>query len=116
MKVVINRQFGGFCLSHEAIMRYSELTGLNLLVFNKDAKLYGADYYRDGIEDDDHYWLDHHIERNCPHLVQVVEEFGTEANGWAANLQIVEIPDDVEWEIHEYDGIESIHEKHRVWP
>ena len=26
-----------------------------------------------------------------------------------------EIPDDVEWEIDDYDGIETIHEVHRSW-
>ena len=27
----------------------------------------------------------------------------------------VEIPDDVEWQIEEYDGTEHISEKHRTW-
>ena len=31
------------------------------------------------------------------------------------NDKIIEIPDDIEWEIDNYDGIESIHEKHRSW-
>jgi len=30
-----------------------------------------------------------------------------------ANLQIVNIPDDVEFEIEEYDGMEWVAEKHR---
>jgi hypothetical protein len=37
------------------------------------------------------------------------------ASGRHAQLVIVEIPDDIEWEIDEYDGVESIHEKHRSW-
>lgn len=48
-------------------------------------------------------------------LIQVIEELGEEANGRCANLQIIEIPDDTEYEIDEYDGMESIHEKHRSW-
>lgn len=55
------------------------------------------------------------IERNDPLLVQVIEELGKEANGSCAELTIIEIPDDVEYEIDEYDGNESIHEKHRSW-
>ena len=47
--------------------------------------------------------------------IQVVEELGEEANTPASKLKIVEIPDDVEWEIEEYDGIEWVAEKHRVW-
>jgi len=30
-------------------------------------------------------------------------------------LKIVEIPDDVDWEINEDDGSEWIAEKHRTW-
>jgi hypothetical protein len=30
-------------------------------------------------------------------------------------LQIVVIPDDVKWEIHENDGAEWVAEKHRTW-
>ena len=32
-----------------------------------------------------------------------------------AELKIVEVPDDVVWEIDEYDGLESISEVHRRW-
>ena len=48
-------------------------------------------------------------------LVYVVEKLGVKANGSHANLKVVEIPDGVDWEIDEYDGQESIHEKHRSW-
>ncbi len=46
---------------------------------------------------------------------RAVEELKEEANGTFAELKIVEIPDDVEWVIEEYDGIEWVSEKHRVW-
>ena len=36
-------------------------------------------------------------------------------DGKFSYLKIVEIPDDVEWEIDDYDGIETIHEVHRSW-
>lgn len=48
-------------------------------------------------------------------LIRVVEELGAAANGSHATLKIVEIPDGVDWQIDEYDGSESIHEKHRSW-
>lgn len=54
--------------------------------------------------------------RTNPDLIKIVEELGEKANGKAASLSIIEIPDDVDWIIEDYDGIESIHEKHRVWP
>lgn len=55
------------------------------------------------------------FERNDPLLIRAVEELGDEANGECAKLTIVEIPDDVDWEIDEYDGLEHIAEKHRTW-
>jgi hypothetical protein len=53
--------------------------------------------------------------RHDPILVRVVEELGEEASGKMAKLHIVEIPDGVEYEIDDYDGMESIHETHRSW-
>lgn len=53
--------------------------------------------------------------RADPKLVQVVEELGELANGKCAKLAIVEIPDDVSWEIDEYDGMERVEETHRSW-
>lgn len=53
--------------------------------------------------------------RSHPLLLRVVEELGEAANGFAAELKIVEIPDGVDYEISEYDGIEHIAEKHRTW-
>jgi len=44
-----------------------------------------------------------------------VEELGEKANGQCADLKIVEIPDDVEYEIEEYDGVEWVAENHRTW-
>ena len=54
-------------------------------------------------------------DRSDPIMVQVVEELGSEANGKFAELKVVEIPDDVKWEIEEYDGDEWIAEIHRTW-
>ena len=54
-------------------------------------------------------------ERDDPLLVQVVEELGKEASGQFAKLKVVIIPGGIDWEISEYDGHESIEEKHRSW-
>jgi hypothetical protein len=56
-----------------------------------------------------------HNKRNYAPLVQAAEELGEKANGGFADLHVVEIPDGVEYEIDEYDGVESIHEVHRSW-
>jgi len=90
MKVVINKCFGGFGISEKALARYNELADIKLETY------YGMD-------------------RTDPFLVQVVEELGAEANDFAADLKIVEIPDNIEWYVHEYDGIEAVYEHHRAW-
>ena len=53
--------------------------------------------------------------RTHPLVVRVVEELGETASSPLAELVVVEIPDDIEWYIDDYDGIESINEKHRSW-
>jgi len=64
----------------------------------------------------DVYWYYGRFERNDPLLVQVVEELGSDtASAQLAELEIVDIPDDVEYTIGNYDGIESVHEAHRSW-
>jgi hypothetical protein len=65
-------------------------------------------------------WSRHSIEqreikRTDLVLIQVVEELGPKANGRCAELKIIEIPDGTDWEIDEYDGMESVHETHRAW-
>lgn len=54
-------------------------------------------------------------DRSDPDLIRVVEELGKAANGRHSELEIVEIPDGVDFEINDYDGMESVHEAHRVW-
>lgn len=57
----------------------------------------------------------HDISRDDEHLIQVIESLGSKANGHCAELSIVEIPDDVDWVIQEYDGYEWVAERHRTW-
>jgi len=116
MKVVINRCYGGFGLSDQAIVRYAELKGINLVMEDSKSSL-GATFYVDGVKDDEHHfsYYDLSDDRTDPFLVQVVEELGTVANGFASDLRIVNIPDDVVYTIEEYDGIEWVAEVHRTW-
>lgn len=58
-------------------------------------------------------WIEH--KRDHPLLVRLVQEMGEAANDRYAKLRVVEIPDDVDFQIEEYDGNEHIAEKHRVW-
>lgn len=58
-------------------------------------------------------WLDK--DRENPLLVRVVKELGEKANGRCAELKIVKIPEDIEYTIEEYDGLEHIAEAHQTW-
>jgi hypothetical protein len=60
-------------------------------------------------------WSYYDIERNNQYLVRVVEELGDDVNGRFSELKVVDIPDDVEWQIDDYDGLEWVAEKHRIW-
>lgn len=88
MKVVINKCYGGFDISKEAKEELKKL----------------------GVEDPD--WT---INRTDPRLIEVVEKLGKLADGDHAKLKIVEIPDDVDWYIDDYDGVEWVAETHRTW-
>jgi hypothetical protein len=111
-KIVINGDFGGFGLSNEAVEFYGKLAQLNLVA--QTDKHDFVNYYRDSINDDN-YFSYYDIKRDDPILVQVVEQLGDLANTKYSNLKVVEIPNNVEWYISEYDGIEHVAEKHRTW-
>mgnify|MGYP000846139220 FL=1 len=92
MKIAINKCYGGFGLSEKAY----EFLGL-------EWDGYGYDF-------------NDCSKRNDLKLIECIETLGSDkASGKYAKLNIVEIPDDVEFEIEEYDGFEWVAEKHRTW-
>ena len=141
MEIVINTCYGGFGLSHEAIMRYAELKGIKLYSYiekrdekgnlNNKYELYteqekpfiiyyatkplgkNGDFQKNSLKNS--FLHDSEIERTDPVLIKVVKELKGKANGRFARLKVIEIPDDIKYEIDEYDGIESIHEQHESW-
>jgi hypothetical protein len=114
-RVVVNACHGGFGLSHDAVMRYSELAGLNLRPVKNEQLSFVTNYYIDGVIDDDNLWVDFDLDRTDPLLVQVVEELGELASGQYSKLRIADVPEGVKWFIDDYDGVETIHEEHRSW-
>ena len=89
-QIVINVCHGGFGLSELASNHYRALAGIPLAEFRWE------------------------IARDDPHLVQTVEQLGELADTRYSRLKVVEIPDDVEWYIEEYDGMEWVAEAHRT--
>ncbi len=55
------------------------------------------------------------IPRDHPALLQAFREMGDALAGAFADLCLVTIPDDINWQIEEYDGKEWIAEEHRTW-
>jgi hypothetical protein len=119
-KVAINTCFGGFGLSDVAFEKLMERKGIEFEI-STDNK-YSSEityYYRKGMVDDDEGYLSAYEfirDRSDADLIAVIEELGlTKAAGKYAELKIVEVPDDVEWHIDEYDGVEHVAENHRTW-
>lgn len=111
-KIVINKSYEQFCISHKAFMRLRELGQPEAL---KETNL--------GV-----YWPESAsprepslnqcgklIPRDDAKLVQVVEELLADANGHCAELKVVSIADEVQWEILKTNGIEHVSEVHRTW-
>lgn len=101
MKVVINRCFGGFSVTKAV---YDELG------FEWDG--YGYPDNEDFDIKSEHY----NAYRSEPKLIAAIEKVGLDKSGdGGTELDIVDIPDGIEWHIHEYDGIEHVAESHRTW-
>lgn len=139
MKIVINKCFGGFGLSYEAIMLYAKLKKFKLYAFtekrDKEGKInfnifekynpkkHKASFIhyskkplcKNGKYVKLSYFSEHDIDRTDNCLIRAVEQLGEKANGDYAELKIIEIPDGINYEISEYDGIESIEECHNSW-
>ena len=133
MKVVINKGFHQFCLSLEALQKMFgnvyiyQHDWLLDLYFRQDSWLdrrnksnifiYSIhDYGKETLRiDDKHKIYFETMDRSLDKLVSVVEEMGQKAGAYGTDLKIVEIPDDVNWEIEEFDGQERIREVGRIW-
>ena len=91
-RVLINKCYGGFGFSEFLVTEYKRRTGEDI---------------------DSRYDDDFRVDKT---VIEIFEEFGSKkCSGGFAALKLIEIPDDVEYEIKDYDGIEWVAEKHRTW-
>jgi hypothetical protein len=141
-EIVINDKGAGFRLSPEAIKLYLSKLGKDAyfyiydiqkniynkidydkidgwsFVYTKDKGDSFKEYDEDaGCEADVDEFFDDECKRDDKLLIEVIKELRVEkASGHSCILKIVEIPDDVKWEIEENDmGAEWISEIHRRW-
>lgn len=82
IKIVINKEYGGFGLSKESKDLYKELSAVDI----------------------------NHPKRHDPYLVDVIEKLGDRANGKYSKLIIELIPSVFKdcYEINEYDGLKNV--------
>lgn len=141
-KVILNKCFGGFDVSVKGYQLYAKKKGRELFVYKaKDFNSFTRNMVYDFVENlkDEHsisytyttknYGKGKNIElpdnaellylnseyRTDKDLIEVVEELGAEASGRFGNLKVVEIPDDLDYVIDEYDGIETLHARVQEW-
>ena len=135
-KVILNKCYGGFDVSDKGYQLYAKKKGLQLfryeITFDGGQPMYkktekiglGTSYFTKdlgnniGMLDKDYdkyclYLRDNHREDTV--LIEVIEELGEEASGMCGKLKVVEIPDDLDYVIDEYDGIETLHERVQEW-
>jgi len=142
MKVLINKCYGGFNVTPEVIKRLVVLEAKCIekiapkkyygveSEWKKDfpnyldmgdgffAHKHGYNVYKDGFlyQLNDGYGDEKSKTRTDKNLISVFEELGSEnSSGMCAKLGVVEIPDGIDFVIEEYDGYESVAEKHRTW-
>ena len=125
MKIAINKCYGGFSLSDKAIGMIMKRKGLKCYRYKQTKFNYsdGVDEYT-RIDDNEpssfvsysttdlgktignipyeNYWYYRNLERTDKDLVSVIEELGNEASGRYGSVKVIEIPDDVDWEIDDY--------------
>jgi hypothetical protein len=107
MKIVVNRTCGGFAISKKTAEFMAEHGSERAKKELKQREFFGYGYV-EGMEGE--------YDRTDPLLVLAVETLKEEANDECSKLEVIEIPDNVEYYIREDEtGFETIHEVHRQW-
>jgi hypothetical protein len=111
IKVAINKCYGGFSISEKVIEELRRL-GAHKGMLEEYCLIDGDEEKEAGFERPGEIGY-----RSHPLLIQALENLSEEEDrdNDCAEIKIVEIPDDVEVYIQDYDGNEWIAEKHRTW-
>jgi hypothetical protein len=114
MKIVLNRSVGAFRLSDAAIEAIRAAKG-NILPMN-DFKLEPSRDKAFALVTRPVNFQGIWLARTDEKLVETVERLGKGAAADGAELQVVEIPDHVEWGIGDVCGIEYVRAAGQLWP
>ncbi len=130
MKLIINKCYGGFGINTETMkklvmagdpairkMSVQEYSGRKN--FQEDLTDIGDRFYTDPLElcaikDGTVYTPDYESLRTSEILIGMIEA-GVNVNTPVSKLEVVSIPDNVDWVIEAEDGLEHVAEVHRTW-
>ena len=137
MKVILNKCYGGFGVSQEAYELYAKKKGIELFAYkleivsgkpiykktNTGSSIFTITFTKDfgdyiDLSNDNfsEYCLNlRNNHREDLVLIEVVEELGERANSPFSKLVVVDIPDGMEYEVDDYDGVETLHQKVKKW-
>lgn len=116
MKIVINKCYGGYGgISYTAAKLLIDREWKVSDGFTEDGRDYVDKDAKILLWRKEYSIIESKVSRTDKDLVEVVEILGGDADGTYSSYSVVEIPDDVDWQIEEYDGLEWIAEKHRTW-
>lgn len=133
MKIILNKCFGGFGVSGAGLDLYAQKKGIILCPYRTIKGVEGV-LTRGNLMNYDYCFTKDLGERLClaqadwdalflldashrqdETLIEVVEELGEKASGFYAKLKIVDIPDDLDYVIEDYDGFETLHQRVQIW-
>jgi hypothetical protein len=112
-EIVINKCYGGFGLSRGALLELRKMKNKYALEETDIGEYWDTKSKNKRSPIYDTFLSE--IPRDDKDLIEVVKKLGDKVNGSFSKLSIVEIPDHVDWQIGEYDGMEHVEEKHNTW-
>lgn len=144
MKIILNKCYGGFDVSPAGHKLYAKKKGFELypyilasdpgfeynvesyyykkikweeanhILVHYSKKDFGNKISKKEFKTEFIFWIDEKY-RTDSTLIEVIEELGDRASGPCGELEIVEIPDDLDYVIDEYDGYERLHQRVKEW-
>lgn len=131
-KIILNKCYGGFGVSDKVYEEYAKEKGFKLFRYEmidtnkyvfiqKDCGSFRTEYSKEYLGEEcstipnhSYFYIDSEY-REDKTLIEIVERLGEEANGDYSYLKVVEIPDDLDYVIENYDGIETLHQRVQEW-
>ena len=130
MKIILNKNFGGFHVSTIGYYEYAKRKNIELYRYEAKGSIRDTIYTKTDsnvllpyyftkdfgnnvtISDEDYEKYNLRLDeeyREDKTLIEIIEEFSDKASGELGSLKVVEIPDNSFYVIDNYDGVETIY-------